>query len=203
MSLAFNEPRFDIEASDFRCRPCGAEVPCEGAYYSAILLEEGAFRRSNYCAACWKAGPPAGEVFAFWRTRRPALPTDRPRKVRFDSAVILEFFRRLEPPPEQPAGTESPPLLLADPAERDELRFVLALLLVRKKVLDFRSSGMKDGAEWLQLELRGVPGTAAAPADAPQTPAPRKTHWVRNPQLADAELDRVKGRIGELLQLEM
>ena len=201
MSLAFNEPRFDIEASDFRCRPCGAEVPCEGAYYSAILLEEGALRRSNYCAACWAAGPPAGEVFAFWRTRRPALPTDKPRKVRFDPAVIFEFFRRLEAPAGPPdAETETPPRLLADSAERDELRFVLALLLVRKKVLDFRSSAMKDGAEWLQLELRGVPGAAA---EAPEPPLPPKTHWVRNPQLADSELERVKGRIGELLQLEM
>jgi len=199
MSLAFNEPRFDIEASDFRCKLCASEVPCEGAYFSAILLEDGGFRRSNYCVSCWGAGPPAGEVFAFWRTRRPPLPTDKPRRVRFDPAVIFEFFRRLEAPAPAVEG-QSAPGLLSDPAERDELRFVLALLLVRKKVLDFRSSGMKDGAEWLQLDLRGVP---EAPADAPETPAPRKTHWVRNPQLADSELERVKLRIGELLQLEM
>jgi hypothetical protein len=177
MTLAYNEPKYQIEAPDFRCQACEKEIACEASYFSAVFFLEEAFRRRNYCAACWKPGTDG--VFAFWRTRRPALPSDHPKRVRFDTALVLEFFRRLG---DEPSG-EGPSI-----EERDQLRFVLSLLLVRKKILNFGSSYQENGAEVLKM---------AEKAD------PARIHWVKNPELSDSQLERVKDRIGELLQMQI
>lgn len=117
-----------------------------------------------------------------------------------------------------PAGDAPPPLPAAEAKEREDLRFVLALLLIRKKVLDFASSREEGGVEWLKLETR-IPKARVRPSDtapsggpaeagegeAPQEPPPLQpaTHWVKSPHLTDAELERVKLKIGELLQVEL
>lgn len=139
-------------------------------------------------------GGAEAEVFAFWRTRRPEAPQAKATKLRFDPDVVLEFFRRLAP--REGGETPRPPEAEGDPAapqavpesERDELRFVLALLLLRKKALSFVSSRNRDGQEWLKLS---------------EKKDPRRAHWVRNPELADSHLEKVRDRIGELLQMQV
>ena len=203
MTTAFNEPKYKIDAPDFRCQACGKEVPCESFYWSAVLFQAEAFQRQNYCADCWRArfpalaGPtrpsaqaqaaPDGGVFACWRTRRPPLPADTPRKMRFDAEFVLEFFRRLgDAEPTEGATVSSS----AEPSrsEKEELRFVLALLLVRKKALNFLSSQDREGAEHLKMCEKREPG---------------RVYWVRNPNLSDAKLEKVRDRIGELLQMQV
>ena len=107
MSTVFNEPKYAIETSDYRCVQCETEMPCEAAYYSAVTLSTEEFRRANYCSVCWaqrlaaRAGDAnahiAGEedVFAFWKTRRPAAVTERPKRLRFAPELLLQFFLRL------------------------------------------------------------------------------------------------------------
>lgn len=182
MSVAPNEPRYQIEASTFRCTACGEEIPCEAPYQSAVLFEPvtasgGGFLRQDYCLRCWQGSHPT--AFAHWRTKRPPKPEDKPRRLRLDTVLLLDFFRRLE----GEGGPEGPAL-----EDREELRFVIALLLVRKKVLAFESSCQQDGSEWLKLVERSDP--------------PR-THWTRNPELSDDQLERVKVRIGDLLQMQL
>jgi len=177
MSLTFQEPKYDIEASDFRCRSCQAEVPCEAPFYSAVVFESESFRRQSYCLGCWGGG--VLQVFAFWRSRRPPLPVEKPRRVRFDPSIVLEFFRRLPPA----AGAEGP-----SQREADEVRFVLALLLVRTKALRLGASFVREGAEWLQLTEKDPP---------------ESVHHVRNPELTDDQIERVKVRIGDLLSMQV
>lgn len=209
MVQAFNEPKYQIEVSTFRCESCGAEVACKSTYYSAVSYEEQGFRRKDYCLPCWKrlsiapagdAQPRAGNeatsgsrFFAYWRTTRPPLPSEEPKRLRFDPDLVLLFFRRLGAREEDgsgetdaEAGGGGAPMPSA--AERDELRFVLALLLIRKKILNFTSSQARDGREWLKLVERKDP---------------RRCHWVPNPQLADSRLEKVKDRVGELLQMRV
>jgi len=192
---------YEIEVSDFKCNECDHEVPCDTAYFSAVSFQDAAFLRENYCEACWK--PQADRVFAFWRTRRPPLPSEKPKKVRFDTALIFEFFRRLNGTASSPSSAEAT-LASSEAAlgvgedagvtvespgggEREELRFVLALLLVRKKALQFVNSYRIDGRECLKLvEKEG-----------------QAVHWVNHPDLDDAQLERVKGKLGELLQMQL
>ena len=108
----------------------------------------------------------------------------------------MEFFRRLgekgEPPPggPEPAPAAAPPPAGSVPLEdqRARLRLVLALLLLRRKLLVFESSGLREGREWLKLSEK---------ADR------ARVYLVENPPLSDAELESVKVGLGELLQMDL
>jgi hypothetical protein len=176
-----NEPRYQIETSNHLCTLCGKEIPCGAHYFSAVLFEENAFRRRNLCTLCWEGaeGQQASrECFAFWKTRRPEAPGAEPRRLRFDAGLIFDFFRRLSPAEDAP-----PPA-----GEPRDLRFFLALLLIRKKLLAFESAVERDGSEWLKLSEKD---------------APERLYWVENPRLDDAELERVRDALGELLGMQI
>jgi hypothetical protein len=238
MTGTFQEPKYQIDSPDFLCAECKSEVACEARYFSAVFFEAEKFLRKNYCVACWegKVAPGSGgpQAFAFWRARRPAAPAERPRRARFDPALAFEFFRRigedLQAPPAAPAAPAAEAVVgppgdavqvesASGPGreEKEEIRFVLALLLVRKKFLAFLSSRDEDGVEWLKLEARapapprpeGVEGEGEAaaaardPAAGSAPPAVDRIHWVKNPNLADSQLERVKNRVCDLLHIQV
>jgi hypothetical protein len=213
-----NEPRFQIDSSKHHCVACAAEVPEGDRYFSAVLFADDAFQRRDYCLPCWPTTRPA-DAFAFWQTRRLKTPQDAQRRLRFDSGLVLEFFRklceRLGTSQGSGAASDAAPTISAEadaevgsavpeaaaPAEtssaaaparlgsrHEDLAFVLALLLLRKKVLIFESSGQRDGEEWIHFCDRDTP--------------PRR-YWVRNPELGDAELDRIRDDLGGLLEMKL
>ena len=201
MNVAFNEPKYPIDAPAFRCRQCALEIACEASYYCAVFFEAETFQRRELCEACWRgASSPEAGAFAFWRSKRPPLPSLQPRRVHFEPQVVFEFFRRLSAeeaaasagataPAEAmaPMAAGVPETALPGKGEAEELRFVLALLLLRKKVLSFLSSVGRDGSEWLKLSEKES----------------GRQHLVRNPELNDKQLERVKNRLGELLQMKI
>ncbi len=244
------DTKYAIATSDFRCLECEGEVACEAFYYSAVIFGEGAFQRRNYCIDCWKREliPKTGgkdtrsqpDAFASWRSRRPAAPSERPKKIRFDAQIGLAFFLRLGEANFQEAALDASSDAASDAAdsgmiqqaapdggaseaggadagepvveerdirepvvreidssqvrafpgaqERDQLRFFLSLLLVRKKALKFKSSIDRGGQEFLLLADRETP--------------PR-VHEVLNPGLSDDQLEGLKDRLGELLQMQI
>ncbi len=210
-----SETKYAIATSDFRCLECEGEVACEAIYYSAVIFGDGAFQRRNYCVGCWKRelSPNTGEKetrsqldpFASGRTRRPAAPSERPKKIRFDPLLGLEFFLRLgEDPPETIVQEATPDGGASDEGgaddgssrvrafpsarERDQLRFFLSLLLIRKKALKFKSSIDRGGQEFLLLADRETP--------------PR-VHEVLNPGLSEGQLEGLKDRLCDLLQMQI
>ena len=208
MANVHSETKYAIATSDFRCLVCADEVACEALYYSAVVFGDGAFQRRNYCVNCWKRNliPKPGEtetksrfdVFASWRSRRPAAPSERPKKIRFDPRLGLAFFLRLGEEPDEAlapcddadSSTDSSTRVRAFPvdAERDQLRFFLSLLLVRKKALRFKSSIDRGGQEFLLLVDRETPPCV---------------HEVLNPSLSEGQLEGLKDRLGELLQMQI
>lgn len=143
-----------------------------------------------------------GEPFAFWRARRPPEPDAQPKKMRFDVEMVFAFFRNLarggarqegEESPSGVGGQEGRPLREGATTqlhgrEAGDIRFVFALLLIRKKVLELVSTAEKDGREWLKIRERKDPD---------------RTYWVANPNLDQTQLERVKDRIGELLHMQL
>lgn len=197
MTAVYQESKYEIETSDYRCHACSREIACEAAYFSAVFFEAEQFRRKNSCLECWKPAPDAdgSPVYAFWRTRRPPLPADKPKRMHFDTELILEFFRRLDETAPTGDGnvlagaSRSGAAGLHPPSSlRAEIRFVLALLLIRKKVLVLESTAERDGCEFLKVSLKR---------------GPKGTHWIKNPNLDAAQLEKVKVKIGELLEMQL
>lgn len=160
-----------IHAPDGQCAECREGIPVETAFFSAVFHQDERFRRVDYCGRCFGSRPPPGEeVFAVWRTRRVAESAERPR-VRFDPERVFQFFRKIDQ---------------AATGEALKLRFVLSLLLLRKKLLKYRATDGSAEGEILVLASRGG-----------------EVFRVLNPGLDDRELGSVRETIGQLLDLEV
>jgi hypothetical protein len=146
------------------CHACEREFE-PGDPVQAYLYEspEG-YERRDFCTGCEPPEQPA--PVGFWKTCRPQ-PTAR-KAVTFDRAAIFEFFERLED---------------ADTTEQHQLRFVLALLLWRKKMLKLDRSDTAEGTEVWHFV---VPRTGAE-------------HAVRRPDLDEEQLERLGTQLEALL----
>jgi hypothetical protein len=123
---------YQIEPSARRCSVTGRELkPGEG--YFSVLLDEGArFVRKDYSKEAWQ-GPPAG-AFSFWQGR---ISTQRgPRRLPIDDDLLLDCFGRL-------AGQSEP--------SKVHFRYVLGLLLMRRKRFRFEEARQDKGQEVLHL----------------------------------------------------
>jgi hypothetical protein len=104
---------FEVQRSTRRCaatdRPLEAGEEC----YSVLEVHGAEVIRKDYCTAAWQ-GPPEN-AFGWWRTR---IPEPLAKKIKLaPNDVLVELFEQLAEQPEQ-----------------DDLRYVLALLLVRRRV---------------------------------------------------------------------
>jgi len=105
---------YDIQRCSRRCTATDRELKNGEVCYSALVPEGGAVVRQDYSAEAWP-GPPENAI-AWWK-----MTLVDPHAGRLSWApndVMLSYFERL----------------LEDPAAEDA-RYVLALLLVRRRVL--------------------------------------------------------------------
>ncbi|MGE0481876.1 MAG: hypothetical protein AB7Q17_15545 [Phycisphaerae bacterium] len=123
------------------------------------------YDRADRCPSC---PPPAGHTpLATWRTQRPA-PAGKPRST-FDAAAVYEFFARLDP-------QEDP--------RKVQFRFLLALILWRKKVLKLDGASTDaDGREWWRFAV----------------PRSDDRHDVERPEVDEAQLDELSAPLEQLL----
>jgi hypothetical protein len=129
------------------CTDCAKAFEPDDELFSALYLEDNLFVRRDRCPECWATHKGGGE-FSFWRTVVPE-PEDPAKKKRridamLDPQVLFDVFREM---------TDDP-----DPRKR-RFRFVLSLMLVRRKKLRFVSIAkrkMADGQQdCLVLKQRG------------------------------------------------
>jgi hypothetical protein len=149
---------------------CGSGKKIEyGEEYFAALVEtgEGLLRR-DFCADYWLAEKP--NVFCYWKTRLPR-PDEKKHKF-IDDEMLMAFFERLEKETEQ---------------ERINFRFVLALILMRKRRLKYDSSKIEGDREIWRLRIAGE----------------KKFVEVTNPNLDDEQVKQLTSQIGEILQTDL
>ena len=105
---------YDVERPAKRCSVTDREFAPGETYYSVLLPEGDGWRRADYSAEAW-TGPPEGAV-GWWKLR---IPDEKSKKnSRAPNDVMLRFFDEL-----------------AASAEKQDMRYVLALLLVRRRVM--------------------------------------------------------------------
>ena len=164
---------YQIARAGGRCCRCEKEI-AERQGFQAVLIEQGEqFVRQDWCLGCWDA-PTRGEVtglFGQWRCRMPARQAKK--KLFIDDGMLVNFFLRL-------AGEN-------DPA-RVDFRFVLALVLLRKKLLMYDGSRRQaDGTELWNMHLKGE----------------EQLQEVLNPLLDEQQITEVSRQLGEILQGEL
>ncbi len=146
------------------CAGCQREFEIGEALQAFLYDTAEGYQRLDYCTAC---APPEDPIpVGSWRTQRPVPATKKVQP--FDREAIYGFFERLED---------------AEHENQLQFRFVLALLLWRKKVLKLeRTASVGDREVW---EF-----TAA------QTGSP---HRVERPALAEDQLEHLSAQLEQLL----
>jgi len=153
-------PDYEIAAPTRRCAATGRDLHPGDRYYAALTEDNGKLARVDFAADAWR-GPPAG-AFAYWAGRIPA--GGRPRRPTFNDEHLAGLFAQL-------AGADDP--------TRVNLRYAVALLLMRRKRLKFEDLKRSSGGDVLVLR------------DA-KTGA---RHEVPDPRLGEAEVAAVQDEV--------
>lgn len=155
---------YQIQPNSRRCAVTGRELKPGERFYSALLEEDHRLVRKDFCAEAWQ-GPPQG-AFSFW-TGHVQLggETKRPR---FDDDMLEECFHRLR--------DENEP-------SRLNFRYVVALLLLRRRRFRYEASRVESGVEKITLRHLGT----------------NETVEVVNPHLSDDEIVQVQEEVFRVL----
>ena len=149
------------------CASCGRKFADGEKIFSSIMESETLLERRDFCTPCWEKGE-KDEGCLFWSRR-----FDKERKgAVFNKSVAFDLFLRL---------AES------DASHSREFCYVLALLLMRKKVLHLESTGTEGGEKFMVLRISGTD----------------TTYRVTEPVLSEERLEYIKQNLSEVFETEI
>lgn len=162
---------WNIQKPSKACCACSKQFD-EGALQFSALFDTGEqFVRNDFCPECWENKAAEQRAFSFWKARVPTKEEER--KLLVDDNVLLDFFIRLSH--EQAEQAE----------HKVKFRYILALVLMRKKVLRFQDI-LRDGEkEFLMLRY----------------PKEDLEFKVLDPGLTEEEADSVKDDLSQVLSV--
>ena len=169
---------FSLGRFTARCAATGRELapgePIVATLCEAPPQEEGhEFVRHDYSCEAWETGARPQGLVCFWRTTAPE--PDQKRRLLVDDDTLVELFDRLEG---------------VDRAQRLAYRWLLCLILLRKKLLRHIRVEREGASETWLVQKRGM---------GEEIPPIR----VRNPQIRDEDLQELAEHLGEVMQSEL
>jgi len=159
---------WEIKKTLGQCFGTGQPFAVGQEYYAALVETEQGLQRRDYSVDYWNAERPA--VFCFWKSRMPN--PEQKKKLFIDDEMLMAFFERL-----------------ADETEPEKLnfRFVLTLILMRKRRLKYEASKTDAaGQEVWTLRVTGQDRNVE----------------VVNPHLSEDQIEQLSGQMGQILQVE-
>ena len=160
---------WEIEKPLGHCWGSGKKIEYGEEYFAALVETDQGFQRRDFCAEYWQDEKP--EVFCYWKTKLPH--PDQKKKIFVDDEMLMAFFDRLEQETEQ---------------EKINFRFVLALILMRKRRLKYDSSKTENNKEIWRLRIVG---------------SDRQFVEVRNPNLDEEQIQQLSSQLSQILQVEL
>jgi len=158
---------WEIKKTIGQCFASGTEFGPDQEYIATLVETEQGFERRDYSLQYWEKEKPA--VYCFWKTRMPR--PDQKKRLFVDDEMLLAFFDRL--------GQESEP-------EKINFRFVLALILMRKRRLKYESSRVQDGCEIWTVRITGQD----------------RFEQVANPRLTEEQIQQLSSQMGQILHAD-
>ena len=151
-----------------QCCGSGRQIAPNEEYFAALVETGNGLERRDFCAEYWQNNTPT--VYCYWKSK---LPDPEHKKQLFvDDDMLMAFFERLEQESEQ---------------EKLNFRFVIMLVLMRKRRLKYDSTISRDGAEIWKLRVVGSDQYVE----------------VINPHLDEQQIQALSSQIGEILQVEL
>ncbi len=146
------------------CSGTGREIEVGQEYFAALVEGPEGLERRDFTAEYWESQRP--EVYCFWKARLPE--PNQKKKLFVNDEMLMSFFERLTEETE---------------AERLNFRFVLGMILMRKRKLKYESTEIREGQEFWRLRVTGE----------------KRFVEVLNPHLDEAQINQLTEQIGEIL----
>lgn len=150
------------------CGPCRKVFDEEDNLFSALSRQEEEYVRLDFCATCWEKQPRDG-FLCFWK-RKPRVKETQPT---VDGSVVFDIFQKLD-------GAQ-------DRHDRN-FRYILGLLLMRRKRLKFLDVERTEQGEFLVLEDRRLEDVK---------------YKLLDPGLSEEEMQRAKDEVGKLFSMNV
>ena len=190
-------PQYDVQRPSGVCAATGRALgPGEGCYSALVDVPEAerergddvGMKRVDIAADAWDGGFRPPGLFSYWKTTIPE-PSEK-RKTFVDDAVLMNLLRRLED---------------ATEPRRLAFRYVVALILMRKKLLRYDGSERVDDPsgdgpveEWWQFTPKlDVSKGHFGKWDEDETLR------VLDPNLDAEQIEAVTAQLGEVLDAEL
>ena len=139
---------FEIQRCTRHCAATKRELAPGEEYYSVVISEGANVVRYDYSREAWTGPPPS--AIGWWKSQIPGPETRRKHWAPND--VMLQFFDELEHQP-----------------DKQDMRYVLALLLVRRRVMRLEDTERSpQGDEVLVLHCPRRDATYRVPAVVPE-----------------------------------
>lgn len=163
---------FKINKTMGTCTACQQQIPPGEDIVALVKTGPEELLREDYHLGCWvapleKQADESADVIGVWRTRIPIK--DEKKKLLVDDEMLKTFFIKLE-------GTENPTQI--------NFRFVLTLILMRKRILTYQGSQNSDDHEIWSMRMRGT----------------KKLYSVVDPKMDEEKIAEVSQTIGEIMQ---
>ena len=160
---------WEIEKPIGQCSGTGKKIGPGEEYFAALVETDEGLQRRDYCAEYWQQHKP--RVYCYWKSKLPR--PDQKRQIFVDDEMLMAFFERLGEEMEQ---------------QKLNFRFVLALVLMRKRRLKYDSSRLEDTNELWRLRVVGGDNEFVD---------------VLNPRLDESQIEQLSSQIGQILQVEL
>ena len=151
-----------------QCSGSGRKIEPGEEYYGALVEVEQGLQRRDFCVEFWEREKP--QAYCFWKTK--LAPPNEKKELFISDDMLVAFFERL--------ANETEP-------EKVSFRFVLALVLMRKRRLKYDSTKMEDGREIWRLRMTGDKDLVD----------------VVNPHLDEDQIEQLTSQIGQILQADL
>ena len=159
---------WQINKSQGRCFGTEKEIAPGEEYYAALVETAEGLERQDFAVDYWESEEP--KVYCYWKSRL-ASP-DKKKRIFVDDEMLMAFFERLEKESE---------------LEKINFRFVLMLILMRKRRLKYESSDIEDGKEMWVLRVVGD----------------KELVKVENPHLDEDKIEELTSQLGQILQTDL
>ena len=124
----YNSVDFQVQRCSRRCSATDKEFQPGEVFYSLLIADGAEIVRRDFSESAWE-GPPENAV-GWWQSQMPSINS---KKIGWaPNDVMLEFFQQL-----------------ADKPEKEDLRYILTLLLIRRRVMRLEETELQEGREQL------------------------------------------------------
>lgn len=159
---------WEIKKTLGQCSGTEREFEIGEDYFAALVEGAEGLERRDFSVDYWNEAKP--DVFCFWKTRMPN--PEQKKKIFVNDEMLMAFFERL--------AEETAP-------EKINFRFVLTLILMRKRKLKYDGCKIDDaGKEVWTLRVTGQD----------------RFEKVVNPHLSEDQIEGLTSQMGQILQMD-